>query len=44
MRAFIAIEIPEELKVRISKVREDFRDFDIKFVEKENFHFNLKFL
>lgn len=44
MRAFIGIEIPEELKQKIIDLQEKFEDFDIKFVEKENLHFNLKFL
>ncbi len=44
MRAFIAIDIPEELKEKILDIQKNFKDFDIKFVEKENFHFNLKFL
>jgi 2'-5' RNA ligase len=44
MRCFIAIDIPEEIKDKISEIQNNFKDFDIKFVEKENFHFNLKFL
>src|SRR3990170_3019008 len=44
MRCFIAIDIPEEIKAKIIKIQEKFKDFDIKFVEKDNFHFNLKFL
>lgn len=43
MRAFLGISIPEELKSRIISVQDKFFDFDIKFVEKENLHFNLKF-
>ena len=44
MRAFIAVDVPEELKTKIIDIQKQFKDFDIKFVEKENFHFNLKFL
>ena len=43
MRAFLGISIPEELKPRIESIQDKFSDFDIKFVEKENLHFNLKF-
>jgi 2'-5' RNA ligase len=44
MRAFIGIPISEDLKGKILKIQEKFREFDIKFVEKGNLHFNLKFL
>ena len=44
MRLFISIEISEQLKDKIIEIQKRFRDFDIKFVEKENLHFNLKFL
>jgi len=43
MRAFLGISIPEELKPRIESIQDNFCNFDIKFVEKENLHFNLKF-
>jgi 2'-5' RNA ligase len=43
MRAFLGIPIPEELKPRIESIQDKFSDFDIKFVELENLHFNLKF-
>jgi RNA 2',3'-cyclic 3'-phosphodiesterase len=43
MRAFIGIPIPDELKPRITSIQERFSGLDIKFVEKENLHFNLKF-
>jgi len=43
MRAFLEIPIPEELKPRIESIQDRFSDFDIKFVEQENLHFNLKF-
>lgn len=43
MRAFLGIPIPEELKPKILKVQDMFSLFDIKFVEEENLHFNLKF-
>ncbi len=44
MRAFLGISIPEELKSKILGVQKRFSKFDIKFVESENLHFNLKFL
>jgi len=44
MRAFIGIEIPEELKREISKIQKRFEGFDIKLVERQNLHFCLKFL
>jgi 2'-5' RNA ligase len=43
MRAFLGISIPEDLKQKILAVQKKFSDFDIKFVEPENLHFNLKF-
>lgn len=43
MRAFLGIPIPEGLKPSIISVQDRFLDFDIKIVEKENLHFNLKF-
>jgi len=43
MRAFLGISVPDELKPKISAVQDKFYNFDIKFVEKENLHFNLKF-
>jgi len=43
MRAFLAISISEELKHKILGIQKRFSDFDIKFVEPENLHFNLKF-
>ena len=43
MRAFLGIPIPEELKPRIEQIQDGLDDFDIKLVEKENLHFNLKF-
>jgi len=39
----LGVAIPEELKPKIVKVQRKFSDFDIKFVEKENLHFNIKF-
>lgn len=44
MRAFIGIPIPEALIKKISQIQREFKDFDIKFVEPENLHFNLRFL
>jgi 2'-5' RNA ligase len=43
MRAFLGIPIPDELKPRIVQIQDGLDDFDIKFVEKKNLHFNLKF-
>jgi 2'-5' RNA ligase len=43
MRVFLGISIPDELKSRIESIQDSFSDFDIKFVERENLHFNLKF-
>ncbi|MFH1229615.1 MAG: RNA 2',3'-cyclic phosphodiesterase [Candidatus Aenigmatarchaeota archaeon] len=43
MRAFLGISIPEDLKPVIVSVQDRLLDFDIKQVEKENLHFNLKF-
>jgi 2'-5' RNA ligase len=43
MRAFLGIPVPEDLKARIMSVQKRFSGFDIKFVEPENLHFNLKF-
>lgn len=45
MRAFIAIDFPDEIKKELIKVQEQFRDIiKAKFVEPENFHLTLKFL
>lgn len=43
MRAFLGIDVPNELKQKITYLQDRFSDFDIKFVEPENLHFNLKF-
>jgi 2'-5' RNA ligase len=43
MRAFLGISVPDELKSRIIDIQDRFLDFDVKLVEKENLHFNLKF-
>ncbi|MBR9682737.1 MAG: RNA 2',3'-cyclic phosphodiesterase [Candidatus Aenigmarchaeota archaeon] len=44
MRTFIAIDIPEELKPEIISIQYEIEGSDIKFVEPENLHFNIKFL
>lgn len=45
MRCFIAVPIKEDLKDRIIALQKRFpKDADIKFVEKENLHFTIKFL
>ena len=43
MRAFLGVSIPEDLKQKIMQIHDNFSDFDIKFVETENLHFNLRF-
>jgi RNA 2',3'-cyclic 3'-phosphodiesterase len=43
MRAFLGIPVPEESKSRIISIQKKFSGFDIKLVEPENLHFNLKF-
>lgn len=45
VRAFLAIEVPEELKLKIYKVIKQFKKTDarIKYVELENLHLTLKF-
>jgi len=43
MRAFLGIPIAQDILPKIARVQQKISDFDIKFVEKENFHFNIKF-
>ena len=45
LRAFLAIEVPEELKLKIYKIIKEFKKTDarIKYVELENLHLTLKF-
>jgi len=43
MRAFLGISISDDLKHKILNIQKKFDDFDIKFVELKNLHFNLKF-
>jgi 2'-5' RNA ligase len=45
IRAFLAIEVPEELKLKIYKIIKEFKKTDarIKYVELENLHLTLKF-
>lgn len=43
MRAFLGIPISDALKPKIVRIQDSFYNVDIKFVEKENLHFNLKF-
>jgi RNA 2',3'-cyclic 3'-phosphodiesterase len=43
MRAFLGIAVPEALKEKIIQAQSRLSRFDIKFVEPNNFHFNLKF-
>ncbi|MBU2473299.1 MAG: RNA 2',3'-cyclic phosphodiesterase [Candidatus Omnitrophica bacterium] len=46
MRAFIAIELPENLKKELAKIQENLKTYDLDFrwVEPENLHLTLKFL
>lgn len=46
MRLFIAVEVEKELKDKILDIQGRFRkiDADIKYVEPENLHYNIKFL
>jgi RNA 2',3'-cyclic 3'-phosphodiesterase len=43
MRAFLGISVPKEMKTSIISAQNKFSGFDIKFVEPENLHFNLRF-
>ncbi|MEX0920551.1 MAG: RNA 2',3'-cyclic phosphodiesterase [Candidatus Pacearchaeota archaeon] len=44
MRAFISIDIPEDVKEKISKIQESLPEFKGKNTERENLHLTLKFL
>lgn len=46
MRVFIAIDVPEEIKLKAHKVQElvDRLSLDIKYVELHNLHFTMKFI
>lgn len=46
MRCFLGIGLDEEVKDRVSKVKEGFKDIntDIKFVDDDNLHWTVKFL
>ena len=44
MRLFIAIDIPEEIKEKISNFQKQIKMKGIKLVEKENLHITVKFL
>lgn len=43
MRAFLGVPVKSDLRDKIMLAQRRFLQFDIKFVEPENFHFNLKF-
>jgi 2'-5' RNA ligase len=43
MRAFLGIPIAQDVVPKIVRVQQRLSEFDIKFVEKDNFHFNIKF-
>jgi RNA 2',3'-cyclic 3'-phosphodiesterase len=43
MRAFLGISVPEELKDKIISMQKKLSGYDIKLVEPQNLHFNLKF-
>lgn len=44
MRCFLAVDLEEGLKEKITEVQKGLSNFDVKLVEKENLHFTLKFL
>lgn len=44
MRAFIAIDIPEEIKSEIARIQKNLPEFSGKKTELENLHLTLKFL
>lgn len=46
MRAFIAIEIPQNIKQKLIEIEDKFKEigFDCKFVPEDNFHITLQFL
>ena len=44
MRAFIAIDIPEEMQEKIREIQEGLREFVTGSFQKGNFHLTLKFL
>lgn len=44
IRAFIAVDVPSELKEKIGKLQCDFSDFNIKLVDPSLIHLTLKFL
>jgi len=46
MRAFIAIELPDEIKDHLSRLQQDLKaaQADVKWVEPKNIHLTLKFL
>ncbi len=44
MRCFLAVDVPEDIKNRMSKLQQELTGLDAKPVEKENLHFTLKFL
>ena len=44
MRTFVAIEVPESLKPKITSIQNKLEGADIKLVEPENLHINIKFL
>ena len=43
MRAFLGISVPDELKNKIISMQKKLVGYDIKLVEPQNLHFNLKF-
>jgi len=44
MRAFIAVDIPEDARKEIRKIQKELPEFRGKLTEKENLHLTLKFL
>ena len=44
IRAFIALDVPDEIKEKIGKIQSNFREFKIKLVDPSLIHITLKFL
>lgn len=44
MRCFLAVDVPEDIKDRMSKLQQELAGLDTRLVDKESMHFTLKFL
>lgn len=44
MRIFVAVDMPEFVKIEVVKIQRNLPEFIGKFIEKENLHLTLKFL